>query len=61
MHKVNLWTCDRKDLGCQIGPWPSFLPIRRWFLMACLDGGREEGGRVKGSRVELVKNKLILC
>ena len=27
-------------------------------LMACLDGG---GGRVKESKVVLVKNKLILC
>ena len=26
-----------------------------------LFGWREEGGGVKGSRVELAKNKLILC
>ena len=29
-------------------------------LMACLDGGGEGGG-VEESRVELTKNKLILC
>ena len=32
-------------------------------LMACLDGGGKEGEwrGVEGSRVELAKNKLILC
>ena len=29
-------------------------------LMACLDGVGE-GGEIEGSRVELAKNKLILC
>ena len=34
------------------------LKKKKKNLMACLDGG---GGRVKESKVVLVKNKLILC
>ena len=37
-----------------------FLSVIIYSLKYYLDGGGE-GGKVEGSRVELVKNKLILC
>ena len=37
-----------------------FLNIIIYSLKYCLDRGGE-GGKVEGSRVELAKNKLILC
>ena len=42
-----------------MGCFSAFYYVELDNLMACLDGG--EGGEIEGSRVELAKNKLILC
>ena len=48
------------EVGLELLKLLWFLCFYIFFLYGLFDGGGERGG-VEGSRVELAKNKLILC